>query len=250
MVDKALFIGTSGAKDSMHELQLITNNLANSSTTGFRADYETSKPYQVDKNGEQTRAYAVLNQAYSDFKHGPIYNTGRDLDVAISGDGFIAVQSASGAEGYTRAGNLQIKDGFLETQTGQLILGVNGVIAIPKDADRISIGGDGSVSAQLKGSNDIVTINRMKLTNPPTSQLQKGADGLFYMSGDDAVSSLPLDEKVRLSVHALEGSNVSTVEMLTDLIDLSRKFELHTNLMKSVQDNASRANQILEVPKG
>src|SRR5579883_3231939 len=101
MVDKALFIGTSGEKNSMHNLELITNNLANSTTAGFRADFETTKPYEVDEKGQQIRAYSILDTTYSDFSHGPITNTGRDLDVAIAGDGFFAVQSQSGKEGYT-----------------------------------------------------------------------------------------------------------------------------------------------------
>src|SRR5688572_2854030 len=119
-MDKALFIGTSGEKDSMHQLELITNNLANASTVGFRADFETMKQYQAGQHGQQTRVYSTRDRTYSDFKEGPVTDTGRDLDVAVSGAGFISVQNKDGREGYTRAGNFQIKDGMLKTQAGHL----------------------------------------------------------------------------------------------------------------------------------
>lgn len=247
MVDKALYIGTSSERSAMKSMDLITNNLANSNTDGFRADYETSKPYQVNLKGQQTRAYSVLDIAYSDFTHGPIYNTGRDLDVAISSDGFFAVQSQTGKEAYTRAGNFQLKDGLLKTESGQIVLGTNGVISIPQDAARVSIGDDGSISVQLKGDNQMVPINRLKLTNPLVSQLQKGADGLFYFAGQGGAPKP--DENVRLTTHALEGSNVNPVKALTDLIDISRQFQLHTNFIKTMGENANKANQLLEVPK-
>jgi flagellar basal-body rod protein FlgF len=247
MVDKALYIGTSGAKDAMHQLEIITNNLANVNTTGFRADHEVMKQVPVSANGQQSRVYTAIGKTYSDFKPGPIVNTGRDLDVAISGQGFIAVQTKAGKEAYTRAGDLMIKDGLLMTQAGDVVLGSSGVVSLPTAAERISIGSDGTISARMKGAHENVNVNRIKLTNPAIDQLDKGADGLFYLQGEG--NTAHFDEKIRIVPGSLEGSNVNPVETLTTLIELSRSFEMHTNLMKNIQSNSEKANQVLQLPK-
>lgn len=244
MVDKALYVAASGANDAMKELGVITNNLANANTSGFRADYEVMKQHQVGNDPNATRVYSVGSSTYSSFTQGPIANTGRDLDVALAGNGFIAVQSKTGAEGYTRAGDLQIKNGVLTTGNGNVVLSPTGVIQVPLDAERISIGNDGTVNAKLKGQTDMVPLSRIKLVNPPASQLQKGADGLFYLPQGDAAKQ---DDSIRLTPGALEGSNVNPVETLTSLIEISRQFEMRTNLLKTVQENATKANQLLNV---
>jgi len=247
MVDKALFLGSNGASASMHQLEIITNNLANVNTTGFREDYESMKQYQVKDNGDQTRTFTMSGQSYSDFRPGPVIKTGRSLDVAISGKGFIAVQSKQqGKEGYTRAGDLQLTtDGFLTTRAGDMVMGSSGPIQIPQ-SQNVAIGADGTISAVVKGQTLPITVARIKLTNPPITNLQKGTDGLFYMTGSAGASKQ--DDKIKLTPGAIEGSNVNPVETLTSLIELSRQFEMHTNLMKNIQDNATKANELLQLP--
>lgn len=246
MIDKALFLGSNGASQSMHELQLITNNLANINTTGFRGDYEMTK--QVDLgNKSPTRTYSVSDKSYSDFNPGPIVKTDRDLDIAISGKGFIAVQSKTGAEAYTRAGDLQINaQGFLTTRNGDLVKGQNGFIQMGQQVGRVSIGTDGTVSVRNVGETDYNIINQIKLTNPQLSQLQKGADGMFYLPEGNVAK---IDNSVILAAGSLEGSNVNAVETLTKLIELSRNFEQHSNMMKMMMDQATESNHILEMPR-
>jgi flagellar basal-body rod protein FlgF len=245
-MDKALFLGTHSAKNAMRQLEIITNNLANVSTTGFRADYESVKQFSSNKKEDQTRVYSMLDKTYSDFKMGPVIHTDRPLDVSIAGDGFIAVQTKLGKEGYTRAGDLQIKDGFLKTQAGDLVLGSGGPIRIGP-VDQISVGEDGTISARMT-SNDrnLVALNRIKLVKPPLAQLQKGTDGMFYMVGDQTAKQ---NDQVKIVPGTLEGSNVNPVQTLTSLIELSRQFELHTNMMKTMQDESSKANQILALSR-
>lgn len=245
MVDKALYVGTSGAKDVMHELSIVTNNLANASTSGFRADFEIAKQNQLGKKNS-TRVYSVPDSTYSDLTQGPVVNTGRALDIAISGNGFIAVQSKDGKEGYTRAGDLQLQNGTLATATGDVVLSTNGVVNIPADTERMNIGVDGTISVKIKGQSDSITLSRIKLVNPPHAQLQKGKDGLFYMQGGQTAKQ---DDSIRISPGSLEGSNVNAVDMMTRLIDLSRQFDMHTTMMKTIQDNATKANEILALPK-
>ena len=245
MVDKALFLGTNGAKAAMHRLELITNNLANVSTTGFRADYEMMKNNQVGKNDKSSRAYSEISGTFSDFHQGPILKTGRDLDVAISGDGFIAVQTAAGKEAYTRAGDLQIKNGLIMTQAGEVVLGNGGVMNV-SGALRVNVGADGTVSLQRRGETTMSVANRIKLVKPKVADLKKGPDGLFYSLNGSAMRQ---DDSVKLVTGAIEGSNVNPVETLTSLIDLSRNFEMNTNLMKSIESNAQKANELLSLPR-
>lgn len=242
-MDRAAYLGMHGAKSSMHQLEIITNNLANANTPGFRADFEVTKQQTVNEQGQQTRVFSTLDSTYIDFKPGPVINTGSDLDIAISGDGFLAVQTKNGGEAYTRAGNLQLtNEGILTTSNGDMLLGDSGLISIPP-AEKISIAKDGTVSARLIGTTELVTIDRIKLANPVLSDLQKGESGLFYLkTGDTAIR----DNNIQITQGALEGSNVNTIETLTKLIDLSRHFEQQTNLLQTLSENATKANQILE----
>ncbi len=245
MADKSIFIANSGANNAMRRMAVITNDLANANTTGFRADFEKMKSVPLGNNPNSSRTYAVAESTWSDFTPGPMITTGRDLDVALSGKGFIAVQSSQGDEAYTRAGALQVRNGVLATQHGEPVRGTNGIINIPQNANKIVVGADGTVSVQLMGEKDMVTQGQIKLVNPAISQLQKGQDGLFHVASGGG--SVQQDDSVRLLSGALEGSNVNPVDTLTKLIDLSRRFDMQTNFMKSVESNDEQANKLLDV---
>lgn len=245
-MDTALFVGMSGAKEAMRSLQMVSNNLANSNTIGFRGDYEIIKSYPTIDNPMQTRIYSAPEKTYSDFNSGPILETGNELDVAVSGSGFIAVQTKEGKEGLTRAGNLRVNEqGMLTTSKGELVLGTKGVIVIPP-ANHVEISESGIVSAQLKGQNakDSVQIGTIKLVDPALADIQKGADGLFYL-GENATAVA--SDTVKLIPGAVEGSNVNPVKGLTQLIEISRTFEMHAKLMHAIEENAGKSNQLLDV---
>lgn len=244
-MDKSLFISMGGASNASRQLQIITNNLANINTTAFRSDASYIEQHKVTNEGDQSRVYAKLNKSYTEHKVGSIFNTDRDLDFAVDGNGFIAVQSKSGQEAYTRAGNLQIKDHILMTQSGNLVLGNGGAITIP-DAQRIQISPDGTISALFVGNKEMVPIDKIKLTNPSVNDLTKGEDALFYFNGN---GTAPVDNKIRLIPGSLEGSNVSAIETMTQLIDLTRHYQIHTNFMKTVMEDTAKENQLLEVPR-
>lgn len=242
-MDKSLFINMSGAKDAMRQLAVITNNLANTNTPAFRADYTYQNEFQVDMHGMQSRSYSKLNNTFTNFDQGPIMSTDRELDIAIQGPGFIAVQSPSGQEQYTREGNLAItKDGTLTTANGNLVMGQKGPIHIPP-AERIVIGPDGTVSARLIGAVEYTKLDQIRFVNPDLSQLHKATNGLFDYSG----GSLKPDLNVKVIPGALEGSNVSVVDAMTKLIDLSRTYQTHTTFMRTISENALKANSILDV---
>jgi flagellar basal-body rod protein FlgF len=242
-MDKSLYISMNSAYNAMRQLEVMTNNLANVNTTAFRADSTYVQQQPVKETGMQSRVYSKLDKTYTDFKKGSILSTDRDLDIALDGDGFIAVQSKSGKEAYTRAGSLQLKNGVLTTQSGELVLGNGGAINI-SNADRISIAPDGTISARYIGETEMVAVDRIKLTNPQTSELQKGPDSLFYLPNG---GTAPQDENVKIVSGSLEGSNVSAIETMTQLIDLTRHYQIHTNYMKTIADNTAKSNQLLEI---
>lgn len=244
-MEKSLYISMGGAGNAMQQLAIITNNLANVNTTGFRSDASYLTPMKVSEQGMQTRTLAKLQGTYTNFNKGSILNTERDLDVALDGDGFLAVQSKSGKEAYTRAGSLQLQNGTLMTSTGETVIGNGGIISIP-EAERLHLSNDGTITAKFPGSPDYVTIDRIKLVNPSTDTLKRGGDGLFYLADGQTAAQ---DPTVKIITGALEGSNVNAIETMTQLIDLSRSYEVHTNFMKTTSDNTSKANTILSLSR-
>ena len=248
MVDRSLFLGMSGANDAMQQMSLIANNLANANTVGFRADYEVTQADAKQSSSKETRTFPHTERSYSDFKPGPLNFTDRDLDVAIQGSGFIAVQTKDGKEAYTRAGNLELdSNGFLVTGKGDFVVGTGGLISIPK-AQSMSINSFGEIAVQLMGDGlkDLVHVGKIKLVDVPIDQLQKGADGLFHAMGEAHFNE---SDNVLLAPKTLEGSNVDTVKTMVDLINLSRQFEMHSKIMKAMEDDASRSNQLLDISK-
>ena len=242
-MDKSLFINMNGAQIAMRQLAVITNNLANSNTPAFRADFMYQNDYPVEMHSMQSRIYSKLNNTYTNFNQGPVMTTDRDLDIAIQGPGFFAVQAPDGKEQYTREGNLAIThEGTLTTANGNLVMGQKGPIRIPP-AERIVIGNDGTVSARLLGATEFTKLDQIRFVNPDVNQLHKAKNGLFDYSG----GTLKPDTNVKIVPGALEGSNVSVVDAMTQLIDLSRTYQTHTTFMHTISENASKANSILDV---
>ena len=245
-MDRMIFISMSGAKEIMNAQTINTNNLANSGTTGFRADFESSLSRPVYGAGYPSRVYASVDDSGVDFNKGTIVSTGRELDMAINGEGWFAVQSPDGSEAYTRAGDMHIDSlGRLTNGAGNLILGNNGPISIPQYA-RINFGADGTVSIVPLGESaeTLAVIDRIKLVNPEMQQMQKGADGLMRLdNGESAVA----DAEVSTVSGSLESSNVNSVESMVRMIELARQYEAHIKLMRAAEDNDKAAAQILQM---
>ena len=239
-----IYLAMSGAKALTERQEVLSHNLANADTTGFRADLTAFRavPGRQDETAT-TRVWALEASAGFDPQAGPVRQTGRALDVAIRGEGWIAVQAADGEEAYTRDGGLEVgADGTLQTRRGQLVLGEGGPLAIPPNAD-IAIGADGTVSAK-QGNQPPVPVGRIKLVNPPVAEMRKGADGMLRGTGQGPAAS---DDSVRLVDGALEGSNVNVVESMVGMIALARQFELQMRLMQTAEGNEQKAAQLLSI---
>lgn len=245
-MDRVIYTALSGAKNTLEQQASASNNLANATTTGFREQLDTFRAVPVVGEGLATRTFAVDSTAGTNFTAGPIQDTGRALDVAIQGQGWIAVQTADGGEAYTRNGSFKISEnGILQTQTGLSVAGDGGPISIPPDVT-IAIASDGTVSTiPTTGTpNAVNIIGRIKLVNPDEKALKRGDDGLFRMT---VGSQAPPDANVRLAGGALEGSNVNVVESMVSMINLARQFDLNMKVVQTAQSNEDKATQLLSL---
>ncbi|MBT8067673.1 MAG: flagellar basal-body rod protein FlgF [Gammaproteobacteria bacterium] len=245
-MDEMIFLAMTGAKQTEYAQSINSNNLANVSTTGFRADLHSFSSVPIDGPGVETRVNAVVDSYGTDFSQGPIATTGRDLDIAIQGDGFIAVQAPDGTEAYTRAGDLRVEaGGLLSTGAGHLVVGDGGPVAIPPNSSLL-IGKDGTISIQPigQGPETYSIVDRIKLVNPEVASLQKGSDGLLRMA--DGETAAP-DANVSIMSGALEQSNVNVAKTLVNMIELARQYEMQVNVIKTSEENADSAATVMRL---
>lgn len=243
-MDRLIYTAASGARHILDQQATASHNLANVNTTGFRAQVDAFRAVQVQGEGLPTRAFVVNSTVASDFRSGPIMMTGRDLDVAVKGPGWIAVQMPDGTEAYTRNGALQMNpNGVLTTTAGLPVQGDGGPITVPPEVT-VSIGGDGTVSAIATTTKPgaPVMLGRIKLVNPAEADMVRGDDGLFRLKRGGAA---PADSAVAVAGGALEGSNVNPIESMVNMISLARSFETQMSLLKNAENNAAKATQLL-----
>jgi flagellar basal-body rod protein FlgF len=245
-MDRLIYTAMTGAKHVFMQQAGTANNLANASTVGFKAMEHRFRAVEVLGEGMPTRAFVVDASVSDVFDEGPLMFSGRNLDVAVQGRGWIAVQTPDGGEAYTRAGALDVDvNGQLVTKNGLVVLGDGGPIAVPPD-NTIEIGADGTVSVvpNTGNPNNTNAIGRIKLVNPPEADLVRGGDGLFRQRNGQPAA---LDENVRLSSGVLEGSNVNVTDAMVNLISLARQFEMQVKLLQTADLNAQRADQLLSM---
>jgi flagellar basal-body rod protein FlgF len=244
-MDRFLYVSMTGAKETLRAQTVNNHNLANASTTGFRADLSAFQSRAVAGAGYQSRAYATNATIGWDASQGALTSTGRDLDVGLQGPGWIAVQGADGREAYTRAGDLRIEPtGLLLNGAGQQVMGEGGPISIPPHTS-LMIAADGTISIVPVGQGPETTsqVGRIKLVNPAAESLVRGDDGLFRtVDGSDA----PPDASVRIASGVLETSNVNIADAMVNMIELSRHFDLQVKAMRTAEENAAASAQLLK----
>ena len=246
-MDKMIFLAMSGAKEVMLRQGSNNHNLANLNTTGFKADLDNFVSLPVYGPGQPSRVYVQDTRAGVDFSTGMLQTTSRELDVAINGDGFIAIQDRDGAEGYTRAGDLRISSaGLLETGAGYPVMGNDGPIALPP-FEKLEIGKDGTITILPtgQGAANLAIIDRIKLVKPDPAELEKSLTGVLRMQQD--AEPPQADASVTLASGVLETSNVNAVEALVNMIELSRQFEMQVKMMKTAEDNDAAASKLLQL---
>ncbi|EEX92993.1 flagellar basal body rod protein FlgF [Vibrio orientalis CIP 102891 = ATCC 33934] len=248
-MDRALFLAMSGAKQNMQALQLRANNLANVSTTGFRADLAQARSMQAYGEGVPSRVFSMTERPGHNFQQGSVITTGRDLDVTIQGDGWISVLDQTGKEGLTRNGNLNVDvNGLLTNGNGHLVLGETGApITLPIPVSKVEIGNDGTISVVPQGApaDAIEVVDRIKLTRTNNQSLFKDINGLFRAK--DPNTAYEADADVKLLTGAIEGSNVNAIGEMTSLIDLQRQFEMQVKMMSTAEDMDKASDSLLRM---
>jgi flagellar basal-body rod protein FlgF len=245
-MDRLIYTSLTAMRGSMARQTAVANNLANAQTPGFRADIAEAQSVWLNGPNLDTRVMASEEVVNADMRAGTITTTGRDLDIALSGDGLLGVQSADGEEAYTRRGDLQLADsGLLTTSDGHPVLGTQGPVTVPP-ADSISIDADGRIWIVPQGADPAQPqeVDRLKLVSPTGSDIAKGLDGLFRVKGGGA---LPSDPDAKVTTRSLEGSNVSATQALVDMIEASRSWDTQLKLIGDARDLDAAGAELMKL---
>jgi len=244
-MDKLIYTAMTGANTAANRQAVLSNNLANVSTNGFRAELSTYRAVPVKGDGSTTRVMAAeATPGFLDTPGTP-HRTGRAMDAMTTGNAWFGVQGLDGTEAYTRNGSFEVaQDGTLKTNNGLTVLSDGGApINVPAGAE-VTIGSDGTLSAKV-GRQPPAGIGRLKVATPTADDpLKRGNDGLFRTTSGDA---MPNDAVARLQVGTIEGSNVNAIETMVGMIQAARQFEAQTKLMTTAEADDRAAAQLLSM---
>ena len=239
-MDRLGFTAMSAAVRTMEALQVRANNLANVSTTGFRADIERAVVSEVEGYGYGSRFLTEMQNNGVNMQPGTLVPTGRPLDFAIKGTGLIAVQDGN-AERYTRNGSLQVDANLMLTLNGRPVLGQGGPIQLP-EYESLTIGADGTVSIIARGDFLTAEVDRIRLVDIAPEDLVKDESGLLMSRTGEAPEPAL---NTTLAAGFLEGSNVSAINELVGTMSLSRLFEAQVKMMKAAEDTSGAGNRLI-----
>lgn len=233
----------SGAKQNLLGVAVNANNLANAKTVGFKSDFEQARSMQAFGEGLPTRVFAMEERPGSKMAMGALSTTGRNLDVAVSGGGWLVVQDQNGEEAFTRGGNLQITStGQLLTAKGEAVIGEGGPIILPVPLEKVQISTDGTIQVRPQGApaSFLEDVERLKVVVPQNQNLlEKGLDGLFRPKDKstfkDQCDFCDTNLEVQVISGALEMSNVNPVDEMVGMIAHQRQFELQVKMMKTAE---------------
>ena len=246
-MDRLVYTALSGLKGQMDAQATIANNIANASTIGFRADRVNFERLMIKGEGLDSRQPSAETVVDMDRRAGTVVQTGRELDIAITGDNWLAVQAPDGSEAYTRRGDLRIApSGVLETGDGFPVMGSGGPITVPPH-DKIMIAEDGTISIVAPGadpSQPPQAIDQLKLVSDQGSKTVKGLDNLLHVRGGGA---LPADLEARVQTGSLEQSNVNLTQALVDMIENQRSYEVQANLLREAKSMDESAASLMRV---
>jgi len=249
-MDKLVYTAATGLRAHMAAQAAIANNMANASTTGFRADRVVFDRIKLSGGGSELEARAPTSEEVTDAdrRPGSVQQTGRPLDVAITGnDDWMAVQAGDGTEAYTRRGDLEVApSGVLQTGDGFIVMGQSGPITVPP-YDSLTIAGDGTINIVPRGGDpkSPQQVDKIKLASTKGSDTVKGLDNLLRVRGG---GSLPDNLDAKVQGGALESSNVNMTQALVDMIENQRSYEVQANLLKNAKDMDESGASLMRMP--
>ncbi len=246
-MDRVIYTAMTGASHALKQQDGMANNMANATSTGFRAEMHAFRAVPLEGPGLPTRAFVVDASIMSDFTPGTLQETGRSLDIAVQGRGFIALLMPDGSEAYTRNGHLAVSaNGLLQTDSGIPVLGSDGPVTIPPDTE-VTIAQDGTVSTvpRFGAPNTVSVIGRIKLVDPTEHALERGDDGLFRVQPGMAAEGG--NTNVTVVSGFLEGSNVDMAAEMVAMISVARQFEMQLKVISSADENDRAATKLLSL---
>lgn len=245
-MDRLIYTSLTAMRGAMARQTAIANNLANANTPGFRADLAEAQSLWLGGQKLDTRAFASEEVLAADMTGGTITSTGRDLDIAMSGDAMLAVQAENGEIGFTKRGDLMLSvSGLLTTGDGRPVQGSQGPVTLPP-ADSINIDEQGRVWIVPQGGDAAQPqeADRLQLVSPAGSDVVKGTDGLFRVRGGGV---LPQDPDARMTTRSLESSNVSATEALVEMIEASRSWDTQLKLLGDARDMDAATAELMSL---
>jgi len=235
-MDRLIFTAFSGLNSSMVRQRVIASNMANAQTIGYRADTLQFTPMTVqDGRGLDVRAMIDTEVRGANMAQGSLTETGKPLDIALTGEALMAVQASGGEEAYTRRGDLSISpSGALSNGDGMPVIGDGGPITVPPGG-QVSIAPDGGVMVRDSATPDAppTRIDRIKLVSKAGTRIEKALDGVFRVYGG---GSLPADLEAKVTAGALEQSNVNPSDVMVQMIEAQRLFDIRTKLISTAKD--------------
>jgi flagellar basal-body rod protein FlgF len=239
-MDKLIFTAVSGAERLLRSQQVHANNLANMDTSGFRASMEVAGNTELAGFGYDDRHLSTMQSDTILTRGGAVRETGRPLDVAIGGKGYLAVQYGDN-EAYTRSGEIEIDANGALSVHGRALLGEGGPITLPPHT-AVEIGTDGTISVMTEGAAQMQVVDKLRLVNAEGAELTKNEAGLI-VTRDGA--NLAADPAVGVKARSLEGSNVSAVEEMVATMSLNRSFEIQMRLFKASDSMNEAGNRLV-----
>lgn len=245
-MNRMLFVAMSGAKEVSLAQANNANNLANANTDGFKQDFNQFRAQHVAGPGLETRTYAMNERVATDFSVGAMKITGRELDVVANRDGYLSVRAPNGDVAYTRTLSLQVdSQGNMVDMAGNPVLNEGQAPVVLPPYQSIKVAGDGTISIipADDAAGGFVAIDKLSTTNPDVKDMEKGLDGFIRYKGNGN----PPQANVEVLSGALEASNVDTVNALTTMIELSRKYEMQIKMMKTSKEHDTRSDSIMKL---
>ena len=220
------------------QMEVVANNIANANTSGFKAEMMLMSEVELPAEKGTKLAYVQDFATARDFSPGTLRPTGNDLDLAIQGDGFFAVQTPEGVR-YTRVGRFQLnQDGILVTSHGYPVLASGGSVSIDPDDGPVHVAEDGSISTDLARNGQLMqAIGKLDMVDfANRAALTPAPDNLF-----DAGTQAPTEAKGKVEQRMLEDSNVNTIKQMTDMIEVTRNYQTVQRFLDSENDRQRRA---------
>jgi flagellar basal-body rod protein FlgF len=250
-MDHAIYTASGAASQTLNQQAVTANNMANTSTPGFRAQLMALRAVPVNGPSLETRTLVTASTPGADMTQGQLNYTGRPLDVALQQDGFLAVQMPDGSEAYTRNGDMQVSPTGQLTVQGNVVQGTNGPISVPPQSE-LTISADGTISLLGAGNtpNTMEAVGKLKLVKATGREVVRGDDGMFRVSPDAVATrgtTLQDDATIHVMPGTLEGSNVKPVETMVDMIANARRFEMQMKVIHSADENDQKANELLSI---